>query len=121
MINSGEAILADIDSTLDQLIRNADAMNQITDRRLFTSEVKAMHKTQESLLARLMHMHELYEGKKQVIGVRAQKMRLNTIEHKLAEFGKLNARMIQYLEAGLTKNKERAPVRVSRKKTACKH
>lgn len=117
MISSGEAILADIDSTLDQLIRNADAMNRITDRRLFTSEVKAMHKTQESLLARLMHMHELYEDKKKAIDERKQKMRLTTIEHKLAEFGKLNARMIQYLETGLqTKNKEKAPVRVSRKK-----
>lgn len=101
MINSGEAILADIDSTLDQLIRNADAMNRITDRHLFTSEVKAMHKTQESLIARLMHMHELYEGEKTVTGEVKQKMRLTTIEHKLAEFGRLNARMIKYLETGI--------------------
>ena len=101
MINSGEAILADIDSTLDQLIRNADAMNRITDRQLFTSEVKAMHKTQESLLARLMHMHEVYEGEKSIAGEVKQKMRLATIEHKLAEYGRLNARMIKYLESGI--------------------
>jgi hypothetical protein len=101
MINSGEAILSDIDSTLDQLIRNADAMNCITDRHLFTTEVKAMHKTQESLLARLMHMHELYEGENTIIGEREQKMQLTGIEHKLAEFGRLNARMIKYLETGI--------------------
>lgn len=101
MINSGEAILADIDSTLDQLIQNADAMNRITDRRLFTNEVQAMHKTQESLLARLMHMHELYDEEKKEMGEREQKMRLTTIEHKLAEFGRLNARMIRYLESGI--------------------
>jgi|SRR5579862_1110781 len=118
MISSGETILADIDSTLDQLIRNADAMNRITDRHLFTSEVKAMHKTQESLLARLMHMHELYDDEKIVLGEREQKMRLNTIEHKLAEFGRLNARMIQYLEKGVqTKTKEKVTVRPNRKKT----
>src|ERR1700733_15056944 len=117
MISSGETILADIDSTLDQLIRNADAMNRITDRHLFTSEVKAMHKTQESLLARLMHMHELYDDEKQVLGEREQKMRLATIEHKLAEFGRLNARMIKYLETGIH---AKAVARPNRKKTSAK-
>ena len=122
MISSGEAILADIDSTLDQLICNADAMNRITDRHLFTSEVKAMHKTQESLLARLMHMHELFDEDKKVIGEREQKMRLTTIEHKLAEFGKLNARMIQYLETGIqAKTQEKVKVRPNRKKAAVKN
>jgi hypothetical protein len=116
MMSSGEAILIDIDSTLDQLIRNADAMNQITDRQLFTSEVKAMHKTQESLLARLMHMHELYESEKKELGEREQKMRLNCIEHKLAEFGRLNARMIQHLENGMQVKKEKVQVRPSRKR-----
>lgn len=117
MMSSGESILADIDSTLDQLIRNADAMNQITDRKIFTSEVKAMHKTQESLLARLMHMHELYESEKNILGERAQKMRLTDIEHKLAEFGRLNARMIRHLEAGMSfKPKKKALVRANRKR-----
>lgn len=117
MINSGESILADIDSTLDQLICNADAMHQISDRTLFTSEVKAMHKTQESLLARLMHMHEVYENEKTVVGERAQKMRLTNIEHKLVQFGRLNARLIRYLENGIQmKAKEKVKVRPSRKR-----
>ncbi|HEY2809893.1 MAG TPA: hypothetical protein VGJ00_00650 [Rhabdochlamydiaceae bacterium] len=116
MKNSGEAILADIDSTLDQLIRNADAMNRITDRHLFTCEVKAMHKTQESLLARLMHMHEIYENEKKNLGEREQKMRLTSIEHKLAEYGRLNARMIKYLESGM-QAKPKVAVRPSRKKS----
>jgi hypothetical protein len=119
MVNSGEAILADIDSTLDQLIRNADAMNRITDRHLFTSEVKAMHKTQESLLARLMHMHELYEGEKKIVGQREQQMRLSTIEHKLAEFGRLNARMIRYLESGI-QGQEKPKAKAAHKRLSLK-
>ncbi len=103
------------------MICNADAMNRITDRHLFTSEVKAMHKTQESLLARLMHMHELYEGEQQVIGEREQKMRMTHIEHKLAEFGRLNARMIKYLETGIhAKVNGKVKVRPNRKKTPVK-
>src|ERR1041385_41028 len=112
MLKSGDSILADIDSTLDQLIRNADAMHQISDRRLFTSEVQAMHKTQESLLARLMHMHELYEDEKRELGEREQKMRLTSIEHKLAEFGRLNARMIRYLESGIQSKSKKKKIAV---------
>ncbi len=99
MISSGEAILADIDSTLDQLICNADAMNRITDRHLFTSEVKAMHKTQEPSCRTIMH--ELFDEDKKVIGEREQKMRLTVVRHKLAEFGKLNARMSRIWETGM--------------------
>jgi hypothetical protein len=65
-------------------------------------------------------MHELYDDEKKVIGEREQKMRLTTIEHKLAEFGRLNARMIQYLETGvLAKTQQKATP--SRKKAAVKN
>jgi hypothetical protein len=117
MISSAEIILSDMDSTLDQLLHNADAVHRITDRPLFTNEVKAMHKTQESLMARLVHMHELYEKEKKCIGLRAQKMRMKTIEHKLIEFGKLNARLIQQLENGM-QIKKKVRVRPSYRKKA---
>jgi hypothetical protein len=113
MKNSGEVILSDIDSTLDQLIRNADAMNRIKDRRLFTNEVKAMHKTQESLIARLMHMHELYENEKKT--PEEQKPCLTRIENKLSKFGRLNAQMIAHLESGVKQRK--VSVRARRRKT----
>ncbi|MGL4540547.1 MAG: hypothetical protein ACRCU0_06190 [Candidatus Rhabdochlamydia sp.] len=97
MLSTGEEILADIDQTLDQLIENADIINRISFNALFTSEVQALQKTQESLMARLMHMHELLEkGQKQQTTTKKINP-LNQIEKKLKEFGQLNARLIEYL------------------------
>lgn len=96
MLSTGEEILADIDQTLDQLIENADIINCISFNALFTSEVQALQKTQESLMARLMHMHELLE-KDQKQQTTKKINPLNQIEKKLKEFGQLNARLIEYL------------------------
>lgn len=100
MKKPGQTILVDIDETLDQLIRNADTLNRISDRRRFTDEIKAMHKTQDSLIARLMHMHDVYENEKAKSEKREEKSQLSRIETKLTRFGKLNARMIATLEKG---------------------
>ena len=96
MLSTGEEILADIDQTLDQLIENADIINCISFNALFTSEVQALQKTQESLMARLMHMHELLE-KDQKQQTTKKINPLHQIEKKLKEFGQLNARLIEYL------------------------
>ncbi|HKY99947.1 MAG TPA: hypothetical protein VJ112_02155 [Rhabdochlamydiaceae bacterium] len=56
MKGAGEEILADIDATLDQLIENANVINQISLNTLFQDEVDALQKTQESLLSRLINM-----------------------------------------------------------------
>jgi len=111
MKNSGEVILSDIDLILDQLIRNADAMNQIKDRSHFMNEVRAMHKTQENLITRLLHMHDLYESE---TPSPIQETRLMHIDNKLSQFGRLNARMIAHLENGLKRKK--ATVRTRRKR-----
>lgn len=46
-------LLTEIDATLDQLIENAAAMQEVQEGTLLA---KALHKTQESLLARLLHL-----------------------------------------------------------------
>ncbi|MCL6756235.1 MAG: hypothetical protein M3A24_03650 [Candidatus Rhabdochlamydia oedothoracis] len=97
MLSTGEEILADIDQTLDQLIENADIINRISFNALFTSEVQALQKTQESLMARLMHMHELLEKDKKPQTPTKKANPLNQIENKLKEFGQLNARLIEHL------------------------
>ena len=55
-LRSGEEILADISSTLDQLIQNAEAIDQISLHSLKRCEVEALQKTQASLIARILHM-----------------------------------------------------------------
>ena len=55
-----------INETLDQLITNADAMKKAALEPALFQEMKALHKTQESLLARLIDRHNMVEHKKEV-------------------------------------------------------
>ncbi|VHO02045.1 hypothetical protein [Candidatus Rhabdochlamydia sp. T3358] len=122
MLSTGEEILADIDQTLDQLIENADIINRISFNALFTSEVQALQKTQESLMARLMHMHELLEkdNKPQISTKKTSP--LNQIENKLKEFGQLNARLIEYLvqKVKISQQIKKPQIRPYRKKRPIK-
>ncbi len=83
----GEDILADIDATLDQLIKNADVLHYVPIRNLEENEIEALQKTQESLLARLMHMEDL-------LGAKRDPVQCMQIQKKISQFSKLNARLI---------------------------
>ena len=108
MIQSGEEILLDIDETLDQLIENTDVIKRITLNSLYTSEVEALQKTQESLLARLVHMNDLLKDRKdgKVLNT------FESIEHKIIRFGKLNARMINHVASKIKRAKKNRQPRV---------
>lgn len=55
-------VLNEIDETLDQLIKNAAALKEVSEDPLFTREVEALKKTQESLLARLLHLDQFLDN-----------------------------------------------------------
>lgn len=110
MIRSGEEILADIDATLDQLIENADVIKHISLNSLYTSEVEALQKTQESLLARLVHMNDLLKGNKSEES--AKKEPLNQIEHKILHFSKLNAQIIHQVSGKIKRMRRRKQPRI---------
>lgn len=56
-------ILNEIDGTMDQLIKNAAALNEVTSDPLYQTEVEALQKTQESLLAHLLHFDRFLKEK----------------------------------------------------------
>ncbi len=53
---SRQKILSEIDVTLDQLIKNAAALQEGKNDPSCETEMEALQKTQESLLARLLHL-----------------------------------------------------------------
>ena len=55
-MKSREKILADIDRTIDQLVQNEEVLKEISGNPNYKAEVLALKKTQESLLAHLIHM-----------------------------------------------------------------
>ncbi len=59
----GEDILNEIDGTLDQLIRNAEAIESVDLKDLNETEIEAFQKTQESLLQHLIYMDQFLSQK----------------------------------------------------------
>lgn len=111
MIRSSEEILADIDATLDQLIENADVIKDVSLQSLFATEVEALQKTQESLLARLVHMNDLLKDQKKEYES-AKAGSFGGIEQKILRFGKLNAQMIDHVSNKLKRTKKSRQPRV---------
>lgn len=90
MIRSSEEILIDIDQTLDQLIINAKIIQKIELDQLQISELEALQKTQESLLARLIDMNDLLKVQKKKVSA-AAKMQ---VEKKIEKFARSKRRKL---------------------------
>lgn len=87
----GEEILLEIDSTLDRLIRNAEAMQTVPLEDLSEIELDAFQKTQESLLHHLIYMDQRLENKTQNSRAGGQKSARQQIQEKKQKFEKLKA------------------------------
>lgn len=58
-----ELILTEMDQTLDQLITHAKTVQKVPASKLNAHELEALQKTQESLLAHLMHLDQALHEK----------------------------------------------------------
>ncbi len=81
-----EALLAEIELTLDQLIRNAEAAEGLSLQILDKSEIAALYKTQGSLCARLMHREKL---------LRSRIEHTAHLQQKVERFKRLNERLMK--------------------------
>lgn len=87
MSSSDEEILAGIDSTLDQLIDNAEVLHD--HKSLFEYEIDALQKTQESLLSHLLNLEKRLHGESKKSKKSAE------IYEKLSRYSRLNSRLIR--------------------------
>lgn len=83
-MNENKELLEDINSTLDELITNADIIKKAKTANELDLEIAALEKTQESLLARLLHRQTQLEseGKKKMV----ESIRKETIEKKVIDY-----------------------------------
>ena len=93
----GDEILHEIDSTLDRLIENAEALNEAS-LNMSEMEVDAFQKTQESLLAHLIHMDSMLTIKRKELKTPHPKSATYQIQEKLLRFEKLNANFIDNVQ-----------------------
>ncbi|HSX26283.1 MAG TPA: hypothetical protein VLE89_04670 [Chlamydiales bacterium] len=87
----GQEILIEIDSTLDQLIRNAEVIQTVDPKELSETEVDAFQKTQESLLQHLIHLDQFLEDKRKNLKVQDKRSAGFKIQEKLQKFEKLKS------------------------------
>jgi hypothetical protein len=82
----GEEILVKIDSTLDQLIQNAESIRTVDLKDLSEMELEAFQKTQESLISHLLHMDQLLQTKRSSLKVPHHQSASKKIQEKRLKF-----------------------------------
>lgn len=123
----GEEIYFEIESTLDQLIENAEAMNSSAKNELTRTEIDAFQKTQESLLAHLIHMDGMLEKKQTSTKIPSKKSVTCKIKRKLHKFEKLNNEFVENTSDKMTlihfprKRVKKKPVRTRNSYTRMKN
>ncbi len=117
MYKSSEEILCAIDATLDQLITNTETINEAPILSLCDNELDAMNRTQESLIARFIHMNELLELSNKIN--EKGEDQLDTIEQKMKRFRLLNNQLLSSLTRHVSRRKT-SKVQQRRKQKALK-
>lgn len=98
-----KSILAEMDATLDQLIANAKTIQGISLKNLQSHEIEALQKTQESLLAHLIHLDDLLnQDRKKKYEPSA------SLKEKAVHYHQLNAQMMKQVMGnfGIRKKKK---------------
>lgn len=84
-----EDVLIEIDTTLDQLIQNAELIQDVELKELSETEITSFQKMQESLLHRLLHLDEFFETRKLDQKIFHKQSGRYKIQEKLLKFEKL--------------------------------
>lgn len=98
-------IAADIDATLNELLEIAEVLKTAKMSHHFTHEVEALERTQESLLARLIHRQSLLE-------MEERRKTLDSLRKEAVE-----KKVIEYAKSTLKRRQKRASCRSARSKS----
>ena len=94
MLRTQEEILAELDSTLDQLMQNASVVCEEELHVLDSIELSSLHKTQESLLAKFSHTQE-------ELPKTTSTRKYENLHDKVKRMNKLNSSFMEALEKQL--------------------
>lgn len=83
MMHSQKDLICEIDQTIDQLIENAKVIETIAANTCYEHELYALEKTQESLIAHLIHMDEIL--KKESSFIDSKPLAQAIVENKLSQ------------------------------------
>lgn len=101
----GEEILIEIDTTLDQLIRNAEIIQDTNLEELSETELEGFQKMQESLIQHLLHMDQHLEAKRKGLKILHKRSSNYKIQEKLSKFEKLKSEYHKNISQTMVKSK----------------
>lgn len=117
-MESGEEVLDDLDTTLDELIVNAHTLREIQQSDRFKTEAEALEKTQESLLARILYRQQLLDEKRKLELTQRAAEKEALIDQKIEHFAKINTELpFPVVSALKPKRFKRRPLKISRRRT----
>ncbi len=94
MLRTPENILAELDSTLDQLMQNASVVCKEDLHILDSLELNSLHKTQESLLAKFAHTQE-------ELTMKPSQKKYEDLHKKINKMNEINSSFMQAIEKNL--------------------
>lgn len=93
-------VLAEIDTTLEKLVGNAELIRKVGTSTLSVVEIESFQKTQESLLSHLVFLDDLLEEKRGSLPGPYKTTRYK-IQEKLLHFSKINKEVVGNLASKL--------------------
>ena len=87
----GEEILTEIDTTLDQLIQNAEIIQDTNLEELSEIEIEGFQKMQESLIQHLIHMDQHLDATRRDLKILNKRSSTYKIQEKMLQFEKLKS------------------------------
>lgn len=110
MILNRQNILKEIDDTLNQLLHNANVLQQIADNPKYKEEKNALENTQESLFSHLIHMDCLLSQEN--ISIKKKERNSLNISKRLTSTGRFDSNFIKKMYRNFMK-----PISADRKTT----
>lgn len=98
MVTMTQNLVQEIDQTLDQLIRNAEAISEVELKELSEPELEGFQKTQESLIQHLFHVDELLATKQKAAKIPQFRTASTQIQAKKQRFETLHTEFKQELQ-----------------------
>lgn len=88
MFSSVHEMMKDLSETIEQLLKNEDALLKIEHCDDYRHELEALEKMQESLLSHAVHITDLIEKDKRM--TKRIEERVNTVREKILRYADLN-------------------------------
>lgn len=94
MFSSVHEMVKDLSETIEQLLKNENALLKIEHCSEYRHELEALEKMQESLLSHAVHITDLIENDKRM--TKRIEVRVNSVREKILRYADLNNKESDY-------------------------